>query len=115
MAGWFVLSSNDKKQFWFILKAGNAETVLKSEMYTTKAAAKNGIESVRKNCVNDERYERKTAKNGQFFFNLKAGNGQVVGTSEMYVSAQGCDKGIASVKANGTTSTIKEKEKEITK
>lgn len=31
----------------FVLKAGNGEIVAMSESYTTKAAAKNGIESVK--------------------------------------------------------------------
>ena len=39
-------------------------------------------------------------KNGQFRFNLKASNGQVIGTSESYTSASGRDNGIASVMKN---------------
>jgi uncharacterized protein YegP (UPF0339 family) len=36
-------------QYTFVLKAGNGETIATSERYTTKAAAKNGIESVKTN------------------------------------------------------------------
>ncbi|AEN65578.1 protein of unknown function DUF1508 [Enterobacter soli] len=108
MSGWFELSKSSDGQFRFVLKAGNAETILTSELYTTKSAAENGIASVRTNSPSDERYEKKTATNGKFYFNLKAGNHQVIGTSQMYASEQSRDKGIASVKTNGPTQTVKD-------
>ncbi|EMV7408290.1 YegP family protein [Enterobacter soli] len=108
MSGWFELSKSNDGQFRFVLKAGNAETILTSELYTTKSTAENGIASVRTNSPSDERYEKKTAANGKFFFNLKAGNHQVIGTSQMYASEQSRDKGIASVKTNGPTQTVKD-------
>lgn len=107
MAGWYVLSTNAKGQFSFALKAGNGETILRSEVYNTKAAAENGISSVQKNSPDDARYERTTASNGKEYFNLKATNGQVIGTSQMYASSASRDAGIESVKANGPSSTIK--------
>jgi len=55
------------------LKAGNAEVILRSEQYETKAAAENGIASVQKNCALDERFDRKSAADGRPFFNRKAG------------------------------------------
>ncbi len=108
MSGWFELSKSSDVQFRFVLKAGNAETILTSELYTTKSAAENGIASVRTNSPSDERYEKKTASNGKFYFNLKAGNHQVIGTSQMYASEQSRDKGIASVKTNGPSQTVKD-------
>ena len=108
MSGWFELTRNDKGQFHFVLKAGNAETILSSEVYQSKASAENGIASVQANCGLDERYERKAATNGKPFFNLKATNGQVIGSSQMYASEASRDAGIASVKANGSSKTVKE-------
>lgn len=107
MAGWYVLTKNDKGQFHFVLKAANAETILQSEQYESLAAAQNGIASVQKNAASDERYERKDASDGRFYFNLKAANHQVIGTSQMYKAAAGRDGGIESVKNNGATTTIK--------
>jgi hypothetical protein len=107
MAGWYELGSNDKGQFSFVLKAGNAEAILRSEQYNTKAAAENGIKSVQTNCGNDARYDRKDASDGRCYFNLKAGNHQVIGTSQMYKTAAGRDNGIESVKTNGTSTTVK--------
>ncbi len=108
MAGWFELSKSKNDQFRFVLKAGNAETILVSELYTTKAAAQNGIASVQSNSPQDERYERKTATNGKFYFTLKAANHQVIGTSEMYVAEADRENGITSVKSNGTSTTVKD-------
>lgn len=49
MAGTFELYEDASGQFRFRLKAGNGQTIAASEAYTTKAAAQNGIESVRTN------------------------------------------------------------------
>lgn len=108
MAGWYELSKSADGQFRFVLKAGNAETILTSELYTTKSAAESGIASVQSNCSNDDRYDRKVASNEKLYFNLKAVNHQIIGTSQMYATAQARDTGIASVKTNGTTKTIKD-------
>ena len=107
MAGSYELGSNDKGQFSFVLKAGNGEVILRSEQYASKASAENGIQSVQANCGNDARYERKDASDGRCYFNLKAGNHQVIGTSQMYKDAAARDAGIESVKANGPTTTVK--------
>lgn len=108
MSGWFELSKSSDGQFRFVLKAGNGEIVLTSELYTSKSAAENGIASIRTNSPLDERYEKKTASNGKFHFNLKAGNHQVIGSSQLYATEQSRDKGIASVKTNGSTQTVKD-------
>ena len=42
----------------------------------------------------------KQAKDGQFYFSLKATNGQVILSSEMYTTLKACENGIASVKKN---------------
>jgi uncharacterized protein YegP (UPF0339 family) len=45
-------------------------------------------------------FELKQAKNDQFYFVLKAGNGQTIAISEMYESKQSAQEGIESVKIN---------------
>ena len=107
MAGSYELGSNDKGQFSFVLKAGNGEVILRSEQYASKTSAENGIQSVQANCGDDARYERKDASDGRCYFNLKAGNHQVIGTSQMYKDAAGRDNGIQSVQTNGPSTTIK--------
>jgi uncharacterized protein len=100
MAAKYELKAGSKGQFHFNLKAGNGQVILSSESYTTKAAALAGIESVRKNAGDDARFERKTAKDGSPYFVLKAGNGEIIGKSEMYSSASSRENGVASVKTN---------------
>ncbi|PYS87271.1 MAG: hypothetical protein DMF62_13025 [Acidobacteria bacterium] len=100
MAGKFELKTSANGKFHFNLKAGNGQIILSSEMYETKAAAENGIASVQKNAVDDARYEKRNAANGEPFFVLKAGNGEQIGRSETYSSDGALDNGIESVKTN---------------
>lgn len=108
MAGYFEVSKSSDGQFRFVLKAGNHEIILTSELYKTRASADNGIASVQTNCSHDERYEKKTAVNGKEHFNLKAANHQVIGSSQLYASAASRDAGIESVKTNGVSTTVKD-------
>jgi len=108
MAGWFEITQAKDEQFRFVLKAGNGEIILTSELYKAKASALNGIESVQKNCIDDKRYDRLEAKNGKPYFNLKAANHQIIGSSQFYASEQSREKGIESVKTNGVSTVIKE-------
>ena len=98
--GKFVISTRKNDEFQFNLQAGNGQVILSSEGYTTKAAALNGIESVRTNSQNESKFDKLTSTNGKFYFNLKAGNGQIIGSSQMYESEQTRDNGINSVMSN---------------
>lgn len=106
--GKFVLSNRSNGEFQFNLKAGNGQVILTSEGYKTKSSCINGIESVKKNAKDDSKYERKTASNGKSYFNLKATNGQIIGTSQMYESEASRDNGIASVKTNAPNAVIED-------
>ena len=97
MAGKFECYKDKAGEYRFRLKAGNGEIILTSEGYSSKAACTNGLESVQKNCANPDRFDKKQADSGKFRFNLKASNGQVIGTSQSYSSESGCDNGIKSV------------------
>jgi hypothetical protein len=46
------------------------------------------------------------SQGGSPYFNLKASNGQVVGTSGMYSSFSAIENGIASVKKNAPGATL---------
>lgn len=106
MAGKFELYKDNAGEFRFRLKAGNGENILASEGYKDKSGAENGIASVKKNASEDGNYERKEAANGKFHFNLKAANHQVIGTSQMYASADSRDNGIESVKSNAPDASV---------
>lgn len=104
----FEVYQDARSEYRFRLKAGNGQKILASEGYSAKAGCMNGIESVRKNSQDDQRYERLKSSNGKHYFNLKASNGQVIGTSEMYESSSGMENGIASVTSNAPNATIEE-------
>jgi uncharacterized protein YegP (UPF0339 family) len=106
MASKFEVQKSTNGQFYFRLKAGNGEIILASELYASKDGAEGGIASVKANAPDDSKYERKTAKNGEPYFVLKAANGQTIGKSEMYKSAASMEKGIASVKANAPGAAV---------
>ena len=106
--GTFVISTRSNGEFQFRLKAGNGQEILASEGYTTKAACLNGVESVKKNSQEDARFDRLESKNGKFYFNLKATNGQIIGTSEMYETKASMENGIASVAKNAPDADLKE-------
>ncbi|MEM8564143.1 MAG: YegP family protein [Pseudomonadota bacterium] len=108
MSGCYELKLAKNGEFFFNLLAANGQGILKSEMYTSKSAALNGIASVQTNCSEDSQYECKTSNNGKDYFVLKAKNHQVIGQSQMYESDAGCKNGIESVKSNGVSTEIKD-------
>lgn len=102
----FEITKRKDEEFQFNLKASNGQVILTSEGYKAKQSAMTGIESVRKNSQNDFKFDRKESKNGKYYFNLKAVNGQVIGTSEMYETETARNKGIESVKKNAPIAEI---------
>jgi uncharacterized protein YegP (UPF0339 family) len=109
MAGYYELKTSTNGQFFFNLKAANNETIVSSEQYKSKDSAKNGIAAVQKNCADGKNFDKKTARDGSFYFSLRSkDNGQILGRSEMYKSPAAMEKGVKSVMTNGPTTTIKE-------
>ena len=92
----------------FRLKAGNGEIILASEWYSSKSGCNNGIASVKKNANNENRFEKTVTASGKFRFNMKAGNGQVIGVSQSYSSESWRDNGIDSVGRNAPDAEIVE-------
>lgn len=97
MAGKFVVSRGNDKEYYFTLKAGNGEVILSSQGYKAKSDCLNGIESVKKNARQEARFEVKKSSDGRDYFVLTATNGQTIGKSQMYKSESGCSNGVASV------------------
>lgn len=106
--GKFVVKTDKKGEFRFSLKATNGQTILASEGYVAKSGCMNGIESVKKNAQDVANFDKLTSSNGKFYFNLKAGNGQIIGTSEMYESEASRDNGIQSVSNNAPEADVVE-------
>jgi uncharacterized protein YegP (UPF0339 family) len=109
MAGTYLLHPAGKEQFHWDLKAGNSETILSSQLYTAKQGAETGIASCRTNSSDDACYSKLISKDTKPYFVLKAANGEVIGTSQMYSSEAARDHGIASCKENGPSATTQDK------
>ena len=107
----------------FDLKATNGQVILSSEVYSSKSSCKKGVQSVIKNApianIEDqtiEEFEQKTHpkfviykdKAGEYRFNLKARNGEIIGVSEGYVAKASCDNGVESVQKNAVDAEIVE-------
>jgi len=103
----------------FNLEAGNGEVIAVSEVYTSTAACKKGIASVKKNAgaagledqteggaAKNPKFEVYKDKGGQFRFRLKARNGKIIAASEGYTSKSGCENGIDSVRRNAPGAAI---------
>ena len=106
MAGKFECYKDKAGEYRFRLKAGNGEIILSSQGYSARAGCNNGIESVRKNAADLDRFVKKQSDSGKFSFNLTASNGQVIGTSQSYSSESGCDNGMKSVSKNAPEAPV---------
>jgi len=104
----FEIYKDNSGEFRFRLKASNGQNILASEGYAAKSGCTNGIESVKKNAPDDSKYERLESKNGSPYFNIKAGNNQVIGTSQMYSSVSAMENGIESVKTNAPSAGVED-------
>ena len=106
--GIFVISKRSNGDFQFNLKSGNGQIVLTSQGYSSKISCENGIESVRINSQDESKFEFKIASNGKFYFVLKASNGQIIGTSEMYESESTLRGAIGPVKIAAQDAIVKD-------
>ena len=117
------LISNVSSGIKFDLKATNGQVIATSEVYESKAACKNGIESVRKNApiasfedqtaegfevATNPKFEMYQDKAGEFRFRLKARNGQIIATSEGYTTKNACENGVESVRKNAPEAAVEE-------
>ena len=104
----FEIYQDKAGEYRFRLKAKNYQNILASEGYAQKSGCENGIESVKKNAQDASKFELKQAANDKWMFNLKAANGQVIGTSQMYESEAGAKNGIESVMNNAPDAEVVE-------
>ena len=118
--GKFVMKTT-KTGFVFNLKASNGEIIASSQVYSTEAACRKGIESVRRNAavanledqtvegfavVKNPKFEIYTDKAGEFRFRMKARNGQIVATGEGYKKKPSCLNGVDSIRRNAPDAPV---------
>ncbi|HQZ03863.1 MAG TPA: YegP family protein [Thauera sp.] len=105
----FEITKTEKGEFHFKLLNTDGKTLLRSEGYNAKASCTNGIDSVRKNATDEKRYDLKTASDGRPYFNLKASNGQVIGTSPMFADTAACEAAVAATRAGAADAAVDDK------
>ena len=108
MAGKFECYKDKAGEFRFRLKSSNGNTILSSEGYKSKSSCANGVESVRKNSQDPDRFVKTVTDGGKFRFNLTAKNSQTIGTSQNYESESGRNNGIKSVAKNAPDAEVVE-------
>ena len=96
----FEIFSGKSDKYYFRQKAKNGQIILSSQPYSSKAGCQNGIESVKNNATDINKFEISEAKDGRVYFTLVAGNKEVIGKSELYNSMASCKNGIKSVRTN---------------
>lgn len=103
-----LFKSRTSGQYYFRLRSINGEIILSSEAYTTKQSCNNGIAAVKANAPFESRYERRKSINGQYYFVLKASNGEIIGTSETYTTEYARENGIMAVKRDAPNAPIED-------
>ena len=111
--------------FTFRLKAKNGEVIANSEVYSSEASCRNGIQSVINNApvaaVEDQtiegfevqkhpKFEIYLDKKGESRFRLKATHGEIIAVSESYKAKSSCLNGIESVRKNVVDAVIEKED-----
>jgi len=123
--GKFIIKKAGNAGVMFNLLANNSQVICTSQTYSSKAACKNGIESIRKNAnvaiedqtlrdfepLTNPKYEIYLDKGGEFRFRLKASNGEIIAGSQGYTSKVNCKNGIESIRNNAPDATIEDETK----
>ena len=109
--GRFEIKPTSNDGWMFNLLASNHQVICTSQVYTTVASCKVGVESVRKNCsatvedrivdgyeaLRNPKYELYTDTAGKYRFRLKAANGEIVAASQGYTNKSSALNGISSI------------------
>ena len=103
-----IFQSTVTYQFYYHLYAINGEIILRGEGFTTKPSCQNGIISVKQNATYDTSYDRKTANDGEYYFTLKAPNGEIIGVSEMFNTSYSRDMVINAVKIDAPKALVED-------
>ena len=93
----FQIFNGTDGMYYFHLRASNGEVILSSEGYSSRQSSLTGIASVKTNAPIRDRYQSSVSSDWQYYFILKAPNGETIGKSQMYTTATARDSGIAAV------------------
>lgn len=106
MAKFEIKKSINGTFFFHFIATGHENISLKSEQYQSKSNCENGINSVKVNATDDRCYEKLTARDGRYYFNLKAANGEIIGTSPMFSGIADRDSNIILLKTQAPKASV---------
>lgn len=92
------ISKGEKDDYTFTLKAESGNVLLNSVMFRNENEVRQIIQNLSVIQQSRSVFERKTNHNGEFLFNLKNLNGELIGTSQSYGSEAGMENGIKNLK-----------------
>ena len=88
----------DNKEYTFLLKAANGNTLLRSIPFNSKESMLLAIEKLHSSNPSFPIFERKTSHTGKFHIYLKDENNTLIGKSEPYSSEAGMENGLKNIK-----------------
>ena len=120
--GKFEIKRTSDRRYMFNVRAGNTQVIASSQIYSSMAACRNGIDSVGKNAplahiedqtlssINEEKcpkFQIYFDKAGKYRFNLLAANGQnILACTQGYTQKSSCKNGINSVINNAHSAIV---------
>ena len=90
----------------FLLKSERNQVIFVSHGFSSKSSCLKTIKLFKKEASHKFKFERLKAIFGCRYFNLKSYNGEIVGTSENYLSILIMEDSIRSVKSNAVEASI---------
>ncbi len=85
-------------QYYWRFRASNGEILCHSEGYTAKQSAEGGIDSCKNNSSELKNFTVFQGKDDQYYWNLKAKNGEILCQSEGYTTKQSAEGGVEACK-----------------
>jgi uncharacterized protein len=94
-----ILTQNVTGHYSFTFRAPDGQLLLTSPFFTEKDTALRRIASTLHLAQRDGNYAARSAGGGQYYFELKNNEGQMLGPSTVYTNGQSVHEGIASLKS----------------
>ena len=104
--GKFIALMGIDGHYYFNLLASNGSVIFSSAGYTSHTERDKGLHTVQDHAFDHLRYERRISKNGEYYFVMRTMDGEIIGTSQMYVSEASRDNAIEAVKNNARDAEV---------
>jgi uncharacterized protein YegP (UPF0339 family) len=104
----FQIIRGENEKYYFRLRTADGEIVLHSDGFRVRDGAQKSIELIKLSVYHEERFKRKISLDGRYYFDILSMEKNILGTSKMYDTIQGCDKAINLVKDLAPDATIED-------